>query len=162
MKQTIPIDEKYENEFITTFTDYFDSESEAREHFRKYLNTEKLFLLFVENKLAGFFNYYFQYSHYANYLEDIAVNEKFRGKGLSKDLLRKYIEISKGQKTKNKIALSSTHTTNNVSQKMHLSFGCLFAEKIVPEAYEYFIYFSTTFVCASRLDQILHRILIRT
>ena len=43
--------------------------------------------------------------------------------GYSKYLLTKYIEISKEQKKKNKITLSSTHLDNKASQKMHLGFG---------------------------------------
>ena len=66
---------------------------EAKDHFEAYVKTDKLFLLFVNSELVGFFNYAFQYSHYANYLEDICVADVFRGKGYSKNLLSKYIEI---------------------------------------------------------------------
>jgi ribosomal protein S18 acetylase RimI-like enzyme len=120
----IQIEKKFESDFAKTFNgSYFDSEEEAKQHFKEYLNSKRLFLLFLNSELAGFFNYYFQYSHYANYLEDICVAEKFRGQSCSNYLLSKYIEISQQQKSKNRIALSSTHKANVASQKMHKSFG---------------------------------------
>lgn len=120
----IPIQKKYKNQFVKTFGKrYFNSENKAKQHFKEYLRSERLFLLFINHELAGFFNYYHQYSHYANYLEDICIGEKFKGQNYSKYLLSKYIEISKQQKTQNKIALSSTRKTNIHSQKMHKNFG---------------------------------------
>ena len=120
----IPIEKKYEKEFIKTFNDsYFDSEDEAKQHFKEQTGKSNLFLLFVDSELGGFFDFIPQYSHYANYLNNICVVKKFRGKGYSKQLLEKYIEISREQKTRNVIALSSTHKTNVASQKMHKRFG---------------------------------------
>jgi len=120
----IPIEEKYADEFAKTFNEsYFDSEEEAKQHFKKHLEKDRLFLFFVDSELAGFFDYIYQYSHNANYLYNLCVSKKFRGKGYSKHLLSKYVEISKEQKTRNIIALSSTHRTNVASQKMHKSFG---------------------------------------
>ncbi|NQZ85131.1 MAG: GNAT family N-acetyltransferase [Nanoarchaeales archaeon] len=119
------IQNKYKNEFISSFSDgsYFDNEKEAEGHFKLYLKSKRLYLLFENENLIGFFNYFYQYSHFANYLEDISVNKNYQKKGYSKYLLSKYIEISKEQKTKNVIALSSTHLTNKTSQQMHKSFG---------------------------------------
>ncbi len=120
----IQIEKKYEDEFVKTFNgSYFDSIKEARQHFNEYLKNKKLFLLLLDSELAGFFNYYFQYSHHANYLEDMGVSKKFRRKGCSKHLISKYIEISKEHRSKNRIALSSTHKKNIASQKMHINFG---------------------------------------
>lgn len=120
----VQIEKRYESDFTETFNeDYFDSEEKAKQHFKEYLNSERLFMLFINSQLAGFFNYYFQYSHFANYLEDICIAKKFKGKGYSKYLLSKFIEISEQQKNKNNIALSSTHKTNIASQKMHKVFG---------------------------------------
>ena len=70
----------------------------------------------------GFFTYLAQYSHHANYLADIAIAKNHRRKGYAKELLQKFIEISRKQRTGNAIALSSTHVDNKASQKMHLSF----------------------------------------
>ncbi len=113
---------EYQNEFVKLFgKSYFNSETKAKIHFKK--NIENLYLLFVDNKLAGFFDYIYQYSHYANYLSNICIAKGFNGKGYSKHLLNKYIELSKEQRTKNKIALSSTHKSNKISQNMHLKFG---------------------------------------
>tara|TARA_Y100000310_G_scaffold333858_1_gene412289 strand:+ start:687 stop:1139 length:453 start_codon:yes stop_codon:yes gene_type:complete len=120
----IPIEKKYENEFAKTFNEsYFDSEEETKQHFKEHVSKNRLFLFFVNSELAGFFDYIYQYSHDANYLYNFCVAKKFRGKGYSKHLLNKYVEISKEQKTRNVIALSSTHKTNVASQKMHKSFG---------------------------------------
>ena len=120
----IPIEKKYMQEFIKVFNgDYFDSEDEAKQHFKDYLKKGKLFLLFINSDLVGFFDYLYQYSHNANYLHNLCIAKKFRGKGYSKHLLEKYIEISRKEKTRNKIALSSTHKTNIISQKMHINFG---------------------------------------
>tara|TARA_Y100000310_G_C20428451_1_gene690213 strand:- start:222 stop:671 length:450 start_codon:yes stop_codon:yes gene_type:complete len=120
----VQINDKFKSDFVKIFKEsYFDSEEEAKQHFKEYLKSKRLFVLFVNSDLAGFFNYFYQYSHYANYLEDISVADKFKGQGCSKYLLSKYIEISQQQKSKNKIALSSTHKTNVASQRMHESFG---------------------------------------
>ena len=114
----IPIEEKYEDEFTKTFNEsYFDSEEEARQHFKEHISKNRLFLFFVDSELTGFFDYIYQYSHNANYLYNLCVAKKFRGKGYSKHLLSKYVERSKEQKTRNVIALSSTHRTNVASQK---------------------------------------------
>jgi L-amino acid N-acyltransferase YncA len=122
--QIFPINKKYVNEFIKTFTgSYFDDEKEAKNHFNEKLKEKRLYLLFDRKELIGFFDYIYQYSHNANYLYNLCIADKFRRKGYSKYLLKKYIEISKEQKTRNKFALSSTHRTNVRSQKMHLSFG---------------------------------------
>lgn len=115
---------EYLKEFSKAFNgSYFDSEKEAREHFKDKLKDKTLYLLFIDNKLVGFFDYIYQYSHNANYLYNLCVSKKYRGKGYSKILLSKYVEISKKEKTRNSVALSSTHETNKISQKMHLSFG---------------------------------------
>jgi len=120
----IPIKKKYEKEFIRVFNkDYFDSRGEAKEHFREHLEKKRLFLFFVDSKLIGFFDYIHQYSHNANYLYNLCIAKKFRKNGYSKYLLKKYVEISREEKTRNVVALSSTHKTNIASQKMHLSFG---------------------------------------
>jgi|TARA_B100002003_G_C13891895_1_gene434879 ribosomal protein S18 acetylase RimI-like enzyme len=122
----IQIQKKYLDLFSKTFGngDYFDSINEAKEHFNSKLSEKRLYLLFDDdNNLVGFFDYLFQYSHNANYLYNIAVSSKFRKKGYSNYLLSKYIEVSKNEKTNNPFALSSTHTTNKISQKMHLGFG---------------------------------------
>ena len=124
MSKIIPISKRYEADFINQFVpDYFDSKSEAKQHFKEHLKEKRLFLLFINSDLVGFFDYIYQYSHNANYLYNLCIAEKFRGKGYSKQLLTKYIEVSKKEKTRNTIALSSTHKTNIISQRMHKSFG---------------------------------------
>jgi ribosomal protein S18 acetylase RimI-like enzyme len=119
-----PINKKYKNEFIKAFNEsYFDTEKETKQHFKEHINKNDLFLLFINSELAGFFDYLSKYSHDANYLHNLCIAKKFRNKGHSKHLLNKYIEISKKQKTRNTIALSSTTKINTASQKMHTSFG---------------------------------------
>jgi ribosomal protein S18 acetylase RimI-like enzyme len=122
--RVIPAEDAHKDMFVKEFTGcYFDSEETAKDHFDRNCSSERLFLLFTGSALAGFFNYRLRYSHYANYLEDICVSGRFQRKGLSRYLLEKYIEISRGQMTKNSIALSSTNMSNTISQKMHESFG---------------------------------------
>ena len=122
--EIIPTSQEHEPLFVDSFVDdYFDTEEEAREHFKDQLEKNTCFLLFVNSELAGFFDYIKKYSHDANYLSNISVNKEYRGKGYSRNLLEKYIEISKREKTHNNIALSSTHKTNITSQRMHIRFG---------------------------------------
>ena len=59
------------------------------------------FLAEVENKIAGFALYYIRYSTWKGqrmYLEDIIVNEPYRGKGIGKLLFNKLIEEAKEKK----------------------------------------------------------------
>ncbi|MCE7735354.1 MAG: GNAT family N-acetyltransferase [Candidatus Heimdallarchaeota archaeon] len=115
---------KFENDFSKKFIGvYFDSEEAGKQYFNQHSKSNRLFLMFENSKLVGFFYYLFQYSHHANYLADICVSKSSQGKGYSKHLLAKYVEISKEQRKKNKITLSSTHLDNKASQKMHLKFG---------------------------------------
>lgn len=114
--------EEDKKEFVKVFLGvYFDSEKEASIYFRKH--KKRLILLKENNKICGFLTYLYQYSHYANIIEDICVINEHRGKNYSYKLLNKFIEISRAQKTKNSIALSSTDESNVASQKMHEGFG---------------------------------------
>lgn len=59
------------------------------------------FVAEVENKIAGFALYYIRYSTWKGqrmYLEDIIVNEPYRGKGIGKLLFNKLIEEAKEKK----------------------------------------------------------------
>jgi GNAT superfamily N-acetyltransferase len=59
------------------------------------------FVAEVENQVVGFALYYIRYSTWKGqrmYLEDILVNEPFRGKGIGKLLFNKLIEEAKDKK----------------------------------------------------------------
>jgi GNAT superfamily N-acetyltransferase len=59
------------------------------------------FVAEVENQVVGFALYYIRYSTWKGqrlYLEDILVNEPFRGKGIGKLLFDKLIEVTKEKK----------------------------------------------------------------
>lgn len=116
--------ELHQDEFVSTFGEsYFDSIDQATSHFEKHVGNDTLFILFLNSKIIGFLSFIKDYSYYANYLENICVIEKHRRDGFSHFLLRAYTDISREQKTKNTVALSSTHVDNTISQKMHESFG---------------------------------------
>ncbi len=103
---------------------YFDSKKLALKHVREKINDMSCFVAVERGVVLGLFTYLRDFSHYSNYLEDIAVKKSFRRKGVAKILLQKFIKISrKEQPRKQKYVLSSTDITNKISIKMHLNFG---------------------------------------
>jgi len=121
IKATIKIREDFVNSLIKE--NYFKTKIEGIEEFNYYLKEGNIFILNLNNEFVGFFNYIKDYSHSANYLEEIYILKRFRRKGFGKLLLKKYIFVSKKDRTKHNIALSSTTVNNIVSQKLHENFG---------------------------------------
>ena len=84
----------------------------------------KWLIAVIDGKVAGVLGYLFDYSHYANFLEDIGVGKDYRRKGVAKALIEKFISISrKEQPKKQRFCLSSTTVSNKASIKMHKSLG---------------------------------------
>ncbi len=85
---------------------------------------EEWMVAIIDCKVAGFMGYFFDHSHYANFLEDIAVSKEHRHKGVATALLKKFVEISrKSQPKKQPYCLSSTKISNKASIRLHLGFG---------------------------------------
>ncbi len=102
---------------------FFDSIEEAKEHLQEKMK-EGTWFVAVEDEVLGVMAYNRDYSHYANYLSDIAVAKKHRRKGIASHLLEKFIEISKQeQPKKQRYALSSTDVTNTSSIALHEKCG---------------------------------------
>ena len=103
---------------------YWDSIVKARVELLKRIKSNECFIALDNNEILGLFIYTRDFSHYANYLEDIIVSKNHRRKGVSQELLRKYISISRAETLiKQNYALSSTTTSNKPSVAMHLKFG---------------------------------------
>lgn len=103
---------------------YFNSFEEARNRLRFKVKTKECLVAFRDNDVVGVLVYHRDYSHYANYIEDIAVSKKHRRRGVARGLLKKFIEISKKETPRNqKYALSSTRVKNKASIGMHLKCG---------------------------------------
>lgn len=118
------LDKSMKDDFIQLFSeDYFDAVENFNEEFDDLVERGNCYVLILDGELIGFFDYIKDYSHYANYLQGIAVIPKYRKKGYSYKLLDKFIELSRKDKTKNRIALSSTTVDNIASKKMHESYG---------------------------------------
>jgi len=104
--------------------EYFDSIKEAKLFLKSKMKSKECFIVVEGSEVLGVMAYIKDYSHYANFLSDITVSRKHRGKGVAKELLKKFIEMSrKEQPKKQPFALSSTVITNKKSIKMHLNFG---------------------------------------
>jgi len=105
------------------FEAYYSSLASAKKELKINIKRKEV-LVAVDKEVMGILNYARDYSHYANYVEDIAVSKKHRRKGVSKALMKKFIQISKKETPKKqKYALSSTEVNNKASIKMHLKFG---------------------------------------
>ena len=103
---------------------YYSSLASAQKELIKKIKTKEYLVALEKNKVIGVLNYTKNYSHYANYIEDICVSQAHRKKGVAKILLQKYISLSKKQTPqKQKYALSSTDVSNTISLAMHRSFG---------------------------------------
>lgn len=103
--------------------DYWDSIEKAKNELLTKMISGECFIALEGNEVLGVFIYTRDYSHYANYLEDIVVAKKHQRKGVAFELLKKYILVSKKETPlKQKYALSSTNVSNISSVKMHLKF----------------------------------------
>ncbi|MEK6846970.1 MAG: GNAT family N-acetyltransferase [Nanoarchaeota archaeon] len=103
---------------------YWDSILKAKIELLKKIKSKEGYVCINNKEILGLFLYSRNYSHYANYLEDIIVSQNHRRKGVSYKLLEKYISVSKKETPKKQIfALSSTSYDNKPSIYMHLKFG---------------------------------------
>ena len=103
---------------------YFKSLKDAKEHITNHIKKKECIIVIQNKEVLGVLIYSKDYSHYANYIDDIAVAKKHRRKGVARLLLKKFIDVSKKeQPKKQRYALSSTDVTNKSSIKMHLNFG---------------------------------------
>lgn len=104
--------------------EWYDSIEEAKEQVILKINNNECYIKLINEEIVGLFMYSRDYSHYANYLEDLLVAKKYRRKGIALELLKKYIEISKRETPKKqKWALSSTDKNNLASIKTHIKAG---------------------------------------
>ena len=104
--------------------EWYDSLSEAKEQLNLKINKRECFVAVEGEQVLGVLMYARDYSHYANYCEDIVVSRAHRKKGIAVELMKKFIEVSgKEQIDKQKLVLSSTDVTNEASIKMHEKAG---------------------------------------
>ena len=106
------------------FEAYFSPLSNAKKHLNKKIKTKESFVALDGKTVAGVLIYARDYSHYANYAEDLAVSKKHRGKGFAGALLKKFIEVSRKETPKKqRFALSSTDASNKASINLHKKAG---------------------------------------
>src|SRR3989344_5414142 len=91
--------------------------------------TNKVCLVALEkDKVIGTLVYIRDWSHFANFVSDIAVFKQHRRKGIARLLFQKFVQMSKREQPKNQAyAFSSTVISNKISQKMHRNLGFKFA-----------------------------------
>ena len=125
MIRVIRIKDKHIREAAKVLAEAYNiSVNNAKKDITSKKRNEKWFVAIKDNRVAGVLGYFFDYSHYANFIEDLAVSKKYRRQGVGKALLHKFIEISrKEQPKKQPYCLSSTDVTNKASIKLHLGFG---------------------------------------
>jgi ribosomal protein S18 acetylase RimI-like enzyme len=103
---------------------YFKSLSEARARAKEKIENKECIIVAGKKDVQGVLMYARDFSHYANYIEDLAVSKKHRRKGIASTLLARFLEISKKeQPKKQKYVLSSTDVTNKASIKLHSKLG---------------------------------------
>jgi len=103
---------------------YFDSLTDAKNRLRVKIKSKECYVAIEGTEIAGVMMYARDYTHYANYEEDIIISKKHRRKGIASNFLKKFIELSKKETPKKqKYTLSSTDVTNKASIKLHLSVG---------------------------------------
>ncbi|MBS3111727.1 GNAT family N-acetyltransferase [Candidatus Woesearchaeota archaeon] len=96
----------------------------AKNCLNKKIKRKNSLVVLDGNNVVGVLIYARDYSHYANYTEDLVVSKKHRRKGIAKALLKKYIEISRKETPKKqKYALSSTVVSNKASISLHKNIG---------------------------------------
>ncbi|MDO8740207.1 MAG: GNAT family N-acetyltransferase [Candidatus Woesearchaeota archaeon] len=106
------------------FETYYGSLDCAKNYLKGKIKTKESLVALEGNKVVGVLIYARDYSHYANYIQDIAVSKQYRQRGIAMLLMKKCIEISKRETpSKQKYLLSSTDATNKPSIKFHLMCG---------------------------------------
>jgi len=103
---------------------YFANHREARKTLVQKIKNKECIVAVKNGEVAGVLNYARNYSHYANYVEDIIVAKAHRRTGVATALFEKYVAVSrKEQSRKQPYALSSTAVVNTASIALHASFG---------------------------------------
>lgn len=106
------------------FEAYYDSLDCAKKYLEEKAKTKESIVALENGKVVGVLIYARDHSHYANYIQDIAVSKQYRRKGVAMLLMKKCIEISRLETpSKQKYLLSSTDTANKPSIKFHLMCG---------------------------------------
>src|SRR3989338_376332 len=106
------------------FGAYYRSLRDAKARLRKRIQTRESFVAVDKGKVVGVLIYARDYSHYANYAEDLAVSKTHRGKGIATALLKKYLDASRKETpTRQTYALSSTDISNTASVSLHKKVG---------------------------------------
>ena len=72
------------------FEAYYSSLNNAKKYLIKKIRTGESFVALENNAVVGVLIYARDYSHYANYIEDLAISKKYMKKGIAKKLLEKY------------------------------------------------------------------------
>lgn len=117
--------EKHINAIATILhTEWYDSVEEAQQEVTKRVSSQECVIACSDTTIVGILMYAREYSHCANYCEDLIVHKDHRRKGIGLALLKKYVEISKIETPKKqKYALSSTDVNNTASQALHKKAG---------------------------------------
>lgn len=85
---------------------------------------DKECIIAVDSDVVGVLMFSRDYSHYANYCEDLMVPKEHRRKGIAMRLLKQFTKMSlKEQPKKQRLVLSSTDVSNTASIKLHLKMG---------------------------------------
>ena len=106
------------------FEAYYESLDCAKTYLKKKIKTKESIVALENNKVVGVLIYARDHSHYANYIQDIAVSKQYKRRGIAMFLMKKCIEISRRETpSKQKYLLSSTDATNKPSIKLHLMCG---------------------------------------
>lgn len=103
---------------------YYDTFNSAKQTLKKKILKREVLVALEKNMVQGVLIFTKDFSHGANYIDDIVVAKSRRRKGISLKLLKKYVDISRTQQPREqKYALSSTNVNNKISITMHKKFG---------------------------------------
>lgn len=83
------------------------------------------FILAVDGEtVVGVLGFFFDWSHYANFVEDLAVSKEYQRRGIASSLLSMFVEVSKASTPgRQRLCLSSTTTDNEASITLHIKCG---------------------------------------
>ncbi|MBI2444873.1 GNAT family N-acetyltransferase [Candidatus Micrarchaeota archaeon] len=103
---------------------YYSSASDAARVVRPAIRQKRCIIAEIDGQCAGVLAYARDYSHYANYVMDLAVSPPFRRHGAALALLKDFVARSrKEQPQKQRLALSSTKAKNKASIRLHQKAG---------------------------------------
>ncbi|MFH1915783.1 MAG: GNAT family N-acetyltransferase [Nanoarchaeota archaeon] len=104
--------------------DWYDSVSVAKKRVIKKMGAREFLVVLMDGRVVGVLLYARDYSHDANYCEDLIVEESARRKGVGSLLLNKFIELCRAEQPKKQpYAFSSTDVTNVRSIALHEKVG---------------------------------------